>query len=55
MTLIVTFLAVLEVVRLGLVKIYQEKDFGIIWVMNPGKAGAQTSGEQEEASETVLS
>jgi segregation and condensation protein A len=55
MTLIVTFLAVLEVVRLGLVKIYQEKEFGIIWVMNPGKAGAQTSGEQEEASETVLS
>jgi segregation and condensation protein A len=33
--LIVTFIALLEVVRLGLVKIYQEKAFGSIWVMNP--------------------
>jgi segregation and condensation protein A len=55
MTLIVTFLAVLEIVRLGLVKIYQEKDFGIIWVMNPRRAGTQTAGEQEETPETVLS
>ncbi len=35
--LIVTFLAMLEVVRLGLVKIYQEKEFGQIWVLNPKK------------------
>ncbi|RJQ43064.1 MAG: segregation/condensation protein A [Nitrospiraceae bacterium] len=36
-TLIVTFLALLEIVRLGLVKIYQENAFGIIWVINPQK------------------
>ena len=35
LTLIVTFLALLELIRLGLVKIYQEKAFGIIWVINP--------------------
>jgi segregation and condensation protein A len=33
--LIVTFIALLEVVRLGLVKIYQEKAFGPIWIINP--------------------
>jgi len=38
-TLLVTFLAVLEVVRLGLVKIYQESAFGLIWLMNPRKQG----------------
>lgn len=36
-TLIVTFLAFLEIIRLGLVKIYQEKMFGTIWVINPQK------------------
>jgi len=34
-TLIVMFLALLELIRLGLVKIYQEKAFGVIWVINP--------------------
>lgn len=33
--LIVTFLALLEVIRLGLVKAYQEKAFGSIWIINP--------------------
>lgn len=33
--LIVTFLALLEVIRLGLVKAYQEKTFGSIWIINP--------------------
>ena len=32
-TLIVMFLALLELIRLGLVKIYQEKAFGVIWVI----------------------
>jgi segregation and condensation protein A len=45
LSLIVTFLALLEVVRLGLVKIYQEKDFGQIWVLNP----QQESGEVSES------
>jgi len=33
--LIVTFLALLEVLRLGLARAYQEKEFGNIWVINP--------------------
>lgn len=35
--LIVTFLALLEVLRLGLARVYQEQDFGQIWVINPRK------------------
>jgi len=35
--LIVTFVALLELIRLGLVRAYQEKDFGNIWLINPQK------------------
>jgi segregation and condensation protein A len=35
--LIITFVALLELIRLGLVKAYQEKEFGNIWVINPSK------------------
>lgn len=35
--LIVTFIALLEILRLGLVKVYQERDFGTIWIINPQK------------------
>lgn len=35
--LVVTFIALLEVVRLGLLKIYQEKAFGSIWIIHPGQ------------------
>jgi segregation and condensation protein A len=35
--LIITFIALLELIRLGLAKAYQEKDFGNIWVINPAK------------------
>ena len=41
--LLVTFLALLEVVRLGLVKIYQEKEFGQIWVLNPQQETGEAS------------
>lgn len=51
-TLIVTFLALLEVVRLGLVKIYQEKAFGIIWIINPQE---QTEISADEVVQEVLS
>ena len=37
-TLIVTFLALLEIIRLGLIKAYQEKAFGEIWVINSQRA-----------------
>ena len=35
--LIVTFLALLELIRLGLARSYQEREFGNIWVINPAK------------------
>ena len=35
--IIVTFLALLELLRLGLARAYQEKEFGNIWVLNPKK------------------
>ncbi|MFZ6017756.1 MAG: segregation and condensation protein A [Nitrospirota bacterium] len=35
--LIVTFIALLELIRLGLVKAYQEREFGNIWIINPSK------------------
>lgn len=35
--LIVTFVALLELIRLSLVKAYQEKQFGNIWIINPSK------------------
>jgi segregation and condensation protein A len=38
--LIVTFMAFLELIRLGLIKVYQEKDFGNIWLINPQKQAA---------------
>lgn len=37
MTLIVTFLALLEVVRLGLARAYQKGAFGTIWIIKPEK------------------
>jgi segregation and condensation protein A len=33
--MIVTFVALLEVLRLGLARVYQERDFGSIWVIKP--------------------
>jgi len=33
--MIVTFLALLEILRLGLARAYQEKEFGNIWIINP--------------------
>ena len=47
-TLIVTFLALLELVRLGLSKIYQEKSFGQIWIMNPQQEPSLSSTEVVE-------
>lgn len=39
--LIVTFLALLEILRLGLARVYQEKEFGNIWIINPQKKNAE--------------
>ena len=38
--LIVTFLALLELLRLGIARVYQEKEFGNIWIINPQKGPA---------------
>ncbi len=46
--LIVTFLALLELVRLGLTKIYQENAFGQIWLMNPQHEPSESSQEVVE-------
>lgn len=35
--LIVTFFALLELIKLGLAKAYQEREFGNVWVINPAK------------------
>lgn len=35
--IVVTFLALLELLRLGLIRAYQERDFGYIWIINPQK------------------
>ena len=45
--LIVTFLALLELLRLGLARVYQEKEFGNIWIINPSKQ--ESSGTEETA------
>ena len=45
--LIVTFVALLELIRLGLVRVYQEKAFGNIWVINPAKQSAAVEHTSE--------
>jgi len=46
--LIVTFLALLELLRLGLARVYQEQQFGNIWVINPqNQEAAGTRGSNE--------
>jgi segregation and condensation protein A len=54
-SLIVTFLALLELNRLGLARAYQEKAFGVIWIINPHKADAvralaASSGDDQDIS-----
>ena len=50
--LIVTFIALLEVVRLGLGRIYQEKAFGPIWITNPQRKAFTETVEVAEAGVT---
>lgn len=53
--LIVTFLATLELVRLGLVKIYQEQEFGQIWLLNPGQHNeTEAPGSTEDADQEAV-
>ncbi len=43
--LIVTFLALLELLRLGLARVYQEKDFGNIWIIRPRREVVEAGAE----------
>ncbi|MEW6109050.1 MAG: segregation/condensation protein A [Nitrospirota bacterium] len=43
--IIVTFLALLELLRLGLARAYQEKEFGNIWIINPRKNESVSTGQ----------
>lgn len=47
--LITTFIALLEILRLGIARAYQDKDFGHIWIINPQKQ-AEGRSEQTAAS-----
>lgn len=44
---IVTFLALLEILRLGLVRAYQDKDFGAIWIMKHKEDETRAKYEEE--------
>ncbi|PKL51845.1 MAG: segregation/condensation protein A [Nitrospira bacterium HGW-Nitrospira-1] len=46
--LIVTFLALLELLRLGLARVYQEKEFGNIWIINPQNQGSAGTGQSAD-------
>jgi segregation and condensation protein A len=52
-SLIVTFLALLELNRLGLARAYQEKIFGVIWIINPQKADAVIARTMGNSSEGI--
>ncbi len=43
--LIVTFLALLELLRLGLARAYQEKEFGNIWIIKPRQESVESRAE----------
>jgi len=47
--LIVTFLALLEILRLGLVRAYQDEEFGTVWIM---KQNAHHRGHRETPDHT---
>jgi segregation and condensation protein A len=49
--LVVTFVALLELLRLGLARTYQEREFGAIWIIRPEhepqpEAGVEPAGAQ---------
>ena len=43
---IVTFLALLEILRLGMVRAYQDRDFGAIWIMKHKEDETQPKYEE---------
>ncbi|TAN45915.1 MAG: segregation/condensation protein A [Nitrospirae bacterium] len=51
---IVTFLALLELLKLGIVKVFQDKEFGAIWIMR-GQEDTQAQGEEDTPAEKTES
>lgn len=49
--LIVTFIALLELIRLGLIRAYQERDFGNIWVIKQNVELPPTLASPQQISE----
>lgn len=41
--MVVTFVALLEIIRLGLARAYQDREFGAIWIINPQRKGDESS------------
>lgn len=55
MNLIVTFLALLEIVRLGLARIFQESAFVKIWILNPGsERPSNESSPEQHPQESIV-
>ncbi len=50
-SLIVTFLALLEIIRLGILKAYQDKTFGSIWIINSQRANPSENLIPENVTE----
>jgi segregation and condensation protein A len=50
--MLVTFIALLEMLKLGLARVYQELDFGAIWVLRPAPGGESGGEQSTEASGT---
>jgi chromatin segregation and condensation protein Rec8/ScpA/Scc1 (kleisin family) len=46
---IVTFIALLELIRLGLMRAYQEKEFGNIWVIRQNVEHTVNLTENDES------
>ena len=49
--LIITFVAILEILKLGLARVYQEEKFGPIWVIRAKDAEAPVAAPENEAPE----
>lgn len=50
---IVTFIALLELIRLGVAKAYQERDFGSIWIIHPEAKAPAMQKIHEEAQRAI--
>jgi len=52
--LVVTFVALLELIRLGLAKAYQEREFGTLWIIRSGESVSEEEQTEPEATQPSL-